>query len=220
MGNSLVIDKDKLILVEGKDDRAAIYKIVRSLGIDNIQVAYMEGKDNADKFIDTLSAALKTPQSKNISIKAFAIILDADEEDAKSSFMKVCSFLKEIQKRNIKNLDFEIPKKCAEFTNGNTNVGVFIMPNCETPGMLETLCMESVSNEPFFECVNDFINKARSIKPDLDHVEKRKALSYIALSASKGQRKSTGEAVEDGIFNINSGAFNKIKSFLTDMSNL
>lgn len=220
MGNSLVIDKDKLILVEGKDDRAAIYKIVRSLGLDNIQVAYMEGKDNADKFIDTLSAALKTPQSKNISIKAFAIVLDADDEDAKSSFQKVCSFLKEIQKRDIKNLNFEIPKKCAEFTTGSTKVGVFIMPNCENPGMLETLCLESVSNEPFFECVNNFIDSARTIKPDLDHIEKRKALSYIALNAPKGQRKSTGEAVEDGIFNINSTAFDKIKSFLMVMSEL
>lgn len=220
MGESLVINKEKLLLVEGKDDRAAIYHIVKSLGIDNIQVAYLKGKDNVNDFIDTLSAALKTPQTNNIKIKTFGVMLDADDNEANSSFQKVCSFLKELQKRKIKDLNFDIPKNCAEFTNSETKVGVYVMPDCLSKGMLETLCMKSVENDSFYDCVEDFIGKAVEIKNDLDHIDKRKVLSFIALKAKKGQRKTVGEAVEEDIFDINSSAFDKVKKFLTDMSEL
>lgn len=220
MSESLVIEKEKLLLVEGKDDRAAIYKLVKDLGLDDIQVAYMEGKDNSKKFIDTLAAALKTSRLENKYIKAFGVMLDADDNEATSSFQKVCSILKEIQKRQIKNMEFEIPKRCAMFTGSRTKVGVYIMPNCISKGMLETLCLKSVEDEPFYSCVENFINEALSIKKDLDHIDKRKTMAFIALKSKEGQKKSVGEAVCDGIFNTSSTAFDGIKNFLKDMSNL
>lgn len=220
MENSLVINKDKLLLVEGKDDRAAIYKLVKELGIEDIQVAYMEGKDNSKKFIDTFAAALKTPTSEKIYIKAFGVILDADDNNPMASFQKVCSILKEIKKKQIKNMEFEIPKKCAIFTDSPTKVGVYIMPDCISSGMLETLCLKSVEDDPFYNCVEHFITEAINIKKDLDHLDKRKSMAFIALKSKNGQKKSVGDAVNEDIFNINSPAFDGIKEFLRTMSSL
>ena len=217
MSDSLRINKDKLLFVEGVDDRAVIYRLLKSLNIDNIQVICIDGKDNRKKFIDTLSAALKSPKETDFQINAFAIMLDADNE-AKSSFQKACSILKELQKRKIKNLDFDIPKKFAEFTNSKTKAAVFIMPDCKCCGMLETLCLNSVKDDPFYNCVESFISNAKGIKNDLDYIEKRKVLSFIALKAKKGHKKSLGEAFEDDIFNINSDVFDLIIKFLKDLS--
>ena len=94
------------------------------------------------------------------------------------------------------------------------------MPDCISKGMLETLCLNSVEKDPLYICVENFISNAKEIKNDLNHIDKRKALSYIALKSPKGQRKSVGEAVEEDIFNIDSNVFDKIKKFLTDMSEL
>lgn len=206
--------------MEGKDDRTAIYKLVNELGIDNIQVAYMEGKDKGKQFADILAAALKTSTSKKIYIKAFGVILDADDKEPTSSFQKVCSILKEIQNRRIKNMEFDIPKKCAIFTNSTTKVGVYIMPDCVSTGMLETLCLKSVEDDPFYKCVENFIDQALNIQPDLDHIDKRKSMAFIALKSKDGQKKSVGDAVNEKIFNINSSAFDGIKEFLKTMSSL
>lgn len=222
MDESLVIEKEKLLLVEGKDDRKVIVCLLKELDIQNIQVAYIKGKDklkNPDA-INILSAALKTSQYNKTTIKTLGIILDADGKDVSSSFQKICSFIKKLDELQIKNLSFDIPNKCAEFTKNKTKVGVFIMPDCKSAGMLETLCISSVKDEPIMKLVVDFINRVIEINKELSHLDKRKAQAYISVASPKAQKKAIGEAVEDGIFNINSPEFDTIKDFLKNMSEL
>ncbi len=219
MNNSVTINKDKLIIVEGDDDSKIVDFLLKSLQINSIQTICIGGKDKLkDKdAINRLSVSLKTSKSRKIELKALGIVLDADEKGSISTFQKICSFIRKLNTLDINGISFDIPKKCAEFTHCKIPVGIYIMPDCISCGMIETLCLQAPSDFALYEKSKEFIE---SINSELNHKEKRIVQSYISIAAKDRVYRMIGNAFEAGLFDIKNPAFDKIKNFLTEMSKL
>lgn len=219
--NNLIIEKERLLLVEGDGDREFFKCLLSNIGIDNIQVAYFGGKDSLTSkngFIDALAVALLS--RANVDIKVVGIILDADSSQVNSRIDKVNTFVDKINLHKIKNISFDKITKCGEFTKTKTKIGTFIMPDCQNQGMLETLCIRSLDTESISNCIDNYISCIESILGQLEKIDKRKVQIYIAAKTKDCEEKNIGHAVNSGMFDLNHKVFDEIKGFLKKMSEI
>ncbi|MDD3436759.1 MAG: hypothetical protein PHC64_06390 [Candidatus Gastranaerophilales bacterium] len=219
--NNLIIEKERLLLVEGNGDRDFFRCLLSDIGIENIQVVCFGGKDSLTSkkgFIDELSVILLSKEK--VDIKVVGIVLDADLSQIDSRIDKVNTFIEKINSRKIKNLFFEKIKKCGTFTKNKTKIGTFIMPDCKNQGMLETLCIKSLEQEPIFNCIENYISCVTGILGTLEKVDKRKVQIYIAAKTKDCEEKNIGHAINSEMFDLSHNVFNEIKDFLTIMSQI
>jgi len=101
-------------------------------------------------------------------------------------------------------------------------IEVFILPDNQNPGMLETLCMEAVANsqqlagantcvERFFECLK---NGGVQL-PDDQRLAKHKAQAYLATREKV--QLYPGLAAYDGYWPWDSPVFGPLKRFLESL---
>jgi hypothetical protein len=218
---NLIIEKERLLLVEGDGDREFFKCLLNHIGIYNIQVAYFGGKDSLTSkngFIDELSVALLSRST--VDIKVVGIILDADSSQVNSRIDKVNTFIDKINSRKIKNMSFDKIKKCGEFSKTKTKIGTFIMPDCQSQGMLETLCIRSLNTEPILNCINNYISCVEGILGNLEKIDKRKVQIYIAAKTKDCEEKNIGHAINSNMFDLSHNVFDNIKIFLKRMSEI
>ncbi len=187
------ITSEKILLVEGKDEELFFEALTKSLEIKNIQIIEIKGKDNFKTIIPNLI------NLKNFKdVKIIGVVRDADN-DAQASFESICN--------SLKNAKLDCPKTDA-FTNGAVKVGIFIMPGKKQKGMLEDLCLKTISKnekeciDTFFDCFPD--------KPK--NISKSKLQAY--LSSRKDFVHSLGLAAQKGYFDFNDETFTELKSFI------
>ncbi|MGB9597480.1 MAG: DUF3226 domain-containing protein [Candidatus Poribacteria bacterium] len=84
--------------------------------------------------------------------KSLGIVRDA-ENNPKSAFQSVCSALDHSK--------ISKPKKPCSLSDGSPRVSVLILPDANTEGMLETICLRAVANDlvieyidKYFDCIN------------------------------------------------------------------
>ncbi|HFE44050.1 MAG TPA: hypothetical protein ENJ18_00965 [Nannocystis exedens] len=65
--------RDKILLVEGKDDREVIYQFCNKCRIDNRELFDLRDKDGIESLIATLKLQVKTH-----NLKVLAAVIDAD----------------------------------------------------------------------------------------------------------------------------------------------
>jgi len=95
---------------------------------------------------------------------------------------------------------------------------VMILPRPDQNGMLEDICLNSLSDKPEMECVShylDCIYEKTTRQPS--NLPKTKLYSFI--SASNHPELRLGEAAERGLFDFNHPSFTQLKTFLTLISN-
>ena len=213
---TIEIKKERVLLVEGKGDKDFFDNLLSFVNIDNIQVESIGGKDSLNNdFVDKLSVALL---SSSIEIKVVGIVLDADLAQINSRIDKVNTFIAKINNTDLKNLSFDKIKKCGEFTKSKTKIGTFIMPDCKNQGMLETLCIKSLDNEPISNCIDNYIYCVESVLGKLEKIDKRKVQIYIAAKTKDCEEKNIGHAINSGMFDLSHNVFDEIKEFLKKMS--
>jgi hypothetical protein len=137
---SFKILRPKLLIVEGRDDELCFEAALRDhLGLTGIQIMPIGGKTLLTR---NLTGLVADPDFA--TVRTLAVVRDADETapgvsmpSAAQSFQSVCGSLRHV------NLPY--PAAHGQFANGPPRVGVFIVPNGVDDGMLETLCLHSVS---------------------------------------------------------------------------
>lgn len=154
----------KIIGVEGKDDKRFLEALLRELSIVGVQILEFEGKSN---FRNQILALKNTPGFSSISICAF--IRDADENPPEAAFRSVCDALS--------NAGLTFPANDQNFSEGNPKVGIFIMPGNGRNGAIEDLCLESIKDEDFFNCINQYFECLGAIP---SNVSKAKTLCYLS----------------------------------------
>ncbi len=194
-----IIDKTKILAVEGKDEISFFQALLRKLQIDDVQLLDFGGKGKFD---------LKIKAIPNITgfrnVVSFGLIRDADDNPAQSAFDSIAMSLK---KSNL-----PVPKIINDFSDTNPKIGIFVMPNNKDSGMLEDLCLNSITDLPVNRCIDDFIN-CNNEKPKNE--SKSRIQCFLALQNPIAN--SLGLGALKGHWNFESTTFDDLKLFLQKM---
>ena len=200
----LRIEKERLLLVEGKDELEFFTAFLRHLNINRIQIIEVEGKPNFRNKIKILS---KFPDIK--TVLKIGAVRDADQ-NANAAFDSL--------KDSFRLANWNPADKPNIFSDSNPSIGIFIMPGAnQDNGMLEDLCLQSINDQPDLRCVDDYIKCIESLREErLNKLSKRKIFTYLA-----GQQElvnALGLAAQKHIWNFDAPAFNELKAFLLELA--
>ena len=125
---------EKVLLVEGADDQRVIPELVEANGIpwgdkpkDRIvQIKSMDGVENLDKNLINI-------ELKASGLKIFGIIVDADDQPA-NRWQSIRNCLLD----RFPDLPAELPRTGLIHGTGEIKIGVWMMPDNQERGMLET----------------------------------------------------------------------------------
>ena len=136
------ITKSKIILVEGRDELNLFNELLADQKLaDAIEVMEVGGKE---KFMTNLRALPNRSGYKNVA--SLGIVRDADA-NPESAFQSICSVLE--------NVKLPVPLAPLQPKHGRPQVTVMIIPH-DKPGMLEDICLDSVSDDLAMDCVAQY----------------------------------------------------------------
>ncbi len=164
------IIKSKILLVEGKDEVYVFGELLSDLNLyDGIQLIDMGGKD---QFEDRIQELVNT-RSGFENIKSIGIVRDADNHP-KATFDSICSVLKKVK--------LPKPKAPLQPAEGPPKVAIMIIPDEHSKGMLENVCLDSVSDDPAMVCVDEFFDCLKANHPVLSEnvIPKARVRAFLA----------------------------------------
>jgi len=200
------IKKQKLLLVEGKDEEVFFKIFLKKKNIDDIQIMSSGGKEQFQKLLPIIK---KAPGFDKLN--SLAVIHDADN-DVQVAFQLICSVLRN---NNLNN-----PQEVSSFISGSPKVGVFIIPDGENTGKLESLCLSTVKSEGIMECIDSFIDCIeKKPKKNIYNFPKdiHKARCRAFLSAMEKDTPSLGIAAEKGYWDFDSEKLHPLLNFLKQL---
>jgi hypothetical protein len=197
---SAIIQRSRIIAVEGKDEVHFFTCLLDFLGQDDYEVFDVGG---TVQFNDKFPALVR--RSGFAQVKKLAIIRDA-EDNAENAF------------RSIKNIllreNISPPERPCQFSIGKPNVGIFIMPGDFKNGMLEDLCMRTIKDHPAVKCVEAFIGCTQQLENPPRNIAKAKAQAFLA--AMPEIVNSVGLGAEKRYWDFNSDELKNLKNFLNE----
>ncbi len=143
------VTKDRLLLVEGRDEQNLIEAFLQTLNINGLDVLDVAGETN---FVNRGKAVLSNARSNGITLVSIGIIRDAND-NSNQAFKRALS--------DLRRIGLPRPTTPSEFMQGNPSVGVFISPDGQLPGSIETLCWHSIEETKQGVCVHEFIQCLR-----------------------------------------------------------
>jgi hypothetical protein len=194
-----ILSKPKLLIGEGKEEVDFFTAFLSHLNISNIQVEQYGGKQGLSRYLQTLVV-----RPGDLDIVSLGITRDADNS-AQSAFQSVCS--------SLNSASLPIPSKPGEIAGDIPQVSVMILPDGQTSGMLENLCLTAVETDPVLQCVDEYLEcvyKTSGRKPN----NMAKARVHAWLSSQIEPDKRLGEAAKAGYLPWNSPGFDSLKQFL------
>jgi hypothetical protein len=194
------MSEQKFVFCEGGDDVAVIKCVAQSNHIPDLIVEPFLGKNRLRNFLRGVQQRPEFAQNKVASI---AIIRDADE-NATAAFQSVRDAL-------LTN-GFAAPEASGTITGEPVKVGVLIIGSDEGNGMLEDLCLKSVSDRPEFACVDEFFRCVAEKSERKHFSSKAKVRAWMA--SHPDFTLYVGKAAEAGYWPWESPAFDLLRDFL------
>ena len=179
-----------------------MFAVVRGLarhGNAAIQVEEYGGRDKLSLFLQSLQ---KRPEFAQQKVGCMAILRDANGDSA-AAFASVRDAL---QRNGIPH-----PNADATFSDSALRVGIFIV-GVNGRGMIEDICLNSVSDRPEFSCVDDYFNciAQKSLRSQFSS----KAKVRVWMASQADFEYHVGKAAEEGYWPWESRAFNRLRIFL------
>ena len=203
----LQIGSDLLLLHEGNADLKVLGALLRHASITGYQLIEVGGHS---KLRALLKALVLTPHFKNPvpgfghPVRAMAVVLDA-ETDAAATFQSVCDALVAA--------GLPAPGAAGDITQGPPRVGLFLVPDNRSPGKIETLCLESVRDDPAWSCLDVFFSCVRERGGVLPtNMDKARAQAFLSTRANPAL--PVGLAADEGYWRFENGAFQGLVTFL------
>jgi hypothetical protein len=196
------ITYDKVLLVEGKDAFYFFKALLRHLQLlSQIEVRNYGGVDDLD-FLQTLRIT-----DGFDSVTSLAITRDA-EADSAGAFTSTCEILRQA--------GFDIPLRSMISTVGSPKISVFILPDCINNGSLETLCMQTVADDPAIPCVNQFFQCIQNNGLPAPR-NMLKANVHAFLSSRETPNLLLGQAAHRGYWQWDHPVLEPLKEFLRNI---
>jgi hypothetical protein len=201
---SISINKDKIIVVEGKVEEKFIGALLNFLDIRDYQIFSVGGKCNFKNFLPSLVMT-----SGFYKVRSLVVIRDADN-NAHSAFQSICSIIR----RSKAQPPLTLPRGINQYSTGTPRVGIFIVPGNSDNGILEDLFLQTVHGSPSMGCVNQFIGCISVLFVDQPRILS-KAKSHAYLSVTRETSNDVGEAALKGYWDLNSPALDDLRTFLS-----
>lgn len=196
-----ILSLPKQLLVEGKDAWHFFSELVKYLGLSDIEIQDFAGINQLSGYLKQI---VRNPGFKTVPVTSMAIIRDA-EDCVESAFQSVCGALR--------NAGLPAPMNTAKPISGEIRVGIFILPDNENPGMIETLLLHAINDDPAIPCVDAYLqcllDKCGIIPRPRD---KARLLAYLA--SRPDIKPLTGHAARSGYLQLDSKAYEPLKHFL------
>ena len=202
------VEGESLLLVEGNDEARFFNAFLNYLNVRRVQIATVDGKDNFAPFLKNSVVA-----SRNFArLQRLVLVRDADD-DAQAAYQSLGSALT--------GVGLSVPPgRFLSWTDGRPAVSVAILPDGDSRGNLEDLCLRSIrgsgENGAALECVERYLN-CRGVSPGAEsgRVSKARLHAYLAVADEPGRR--LGEAADAGIWDWNSPALQPLADFLRQL---
>lgn len=194
------IKESKQLIVEGADAVYFFQALIKHLNITDIQIQNFGGIKELRAFLKALCFA---PDFSNL-VTSVGIVRDA-ETNATRAFQSVCDALKAAR--------LAVPQQAITATAGTPQINVLILPDAANQGMLETLCLRTVENDPVMECIEQYFNCVQQrMSESPKNMQKAKIQAFLASRYRPGLR--LGEAAKAGLWPWDSPALEHVKQFL------
>jgi hypothetical protein len=194
------IEKTKLLIVEGEDERRFLNKWFIELEVTDIQVLPIGGKT---KLLSELKILTTLHNFSNV--ESIGILRDADE-DANAAFQSVCSALE--------SCGLSRPSKVIERTTENPSISILILSGYLRTGSLEDIFIDSIRENPLMECIEQYfgcVNEKLNGIPN--QIGKAKVHTFLAANINDPDKR-LGESIEADIWNLDSTAFKLLREFI------
>jgi hypothetical protein len=195
-----ILDK-KLLVVEGKDEVNFFSWLLEKMSITGVDIRDACGKY---KFKEELTALYLSTGFSDVEI--FVIVQDADE-DADKAFSSLTKILLELKLDPPKTRD-----QISEGKSASPKIGIFIMPGYSINGMLEDLCLKTVSEHPAMRCVEKITDCISRLGEPPKNMAKSKVQVFLACMPDIVS--SLGLGAKKGYWDFNSEKLNDLKAFL------
>jgi len=196
---AIEIIQPNVIVVEGKDDELFFSAFIKHLGLANIQIIPIGGKT---ELRPKLNALVTSPNFSQVT--SLGIVRDADANPA-TAFQSMCDALRQV--------NLPVPHQTLVRAGNNPQVVVMVLPDKDTPGELEDLCLQAVVYDPAIKCVDQYFLCLQQ-----NGISSPKSLSKAKIHAFLASRTKPdlrlGEAAQKGYWPWNTQAFENVKKFL------
>lgn len=198
------IEERHLLIVEGIDDALFCEAFIRRLNLCAIEIWPIGGKTNLKRNLGLLKKL-----SGFAGVIALGIIRDADDNPW-GAFESVCQALKEC--------DLPVPGGPGLRSDGVPVVRVMILPDAESPGNLESLCLRAISDDPVLGCVSRYFECLDDLGISTGEIDKARVQVYLA-SMEKPDRR-LGESALADCWPLDNQAFDSMLQFLLSVGNI
>lgn len=200
---SRAIETPAQLLVEGRTPEIFFREMVEYLGLkDRIQVRDFGSIGDLTDYLKDFTQLADFIEN----VTSLGIIRDAEDNPARDGFTSVCA--------SLRTVGIEPPDNIGEVVQKTIKVGVFILPDCQNRGMLETVCLEAVANEvDVLQCVDDFYDCLRAKGVNWPtNITKAKTWTFLATKNLSDPQ--VGRAAQKQIWPWNGNAFERLREFL------
>lgn len=172
------------------------------------QVIDVGGKNQFKRQLGAL-----TTRIRESSVGSVGVLRDADE-NATGAFQSVADALGA--------MGFAKPTSRGEVVASQPRVGVFVMPDGQSPGALEALCRQSVADSPAGLCVEEYMHclterDGWEATTRSSTAQKDKAFVHAYLASRRNPVVRTGEGALQGVWDLGHHAFRPVTGFLREL---
>lgn len=192
------IIKRKLLIGEGVEEVRFFDALCKHLTIADVQVMQYGGKDNLAPFLKSL------PNIPGFSgLVAVGLTRDADTS-CDNTFQSVSDALR--------RANLPVPARPGEWADGRPRVGIYLLPDCRSKGMLEDLCLRTITEESSAKCVEEYFNCLKTTAKLPGHISKARVHAWLASRPRPDLR--LGEAAQEGYWPMEHPSLKPIRDFI------
>ncbi len=204
------VEKRKLLIVEGRDEELFFGAMLKEhLERDDVQVMGIGGKT---LIADNLQALIRDPRYPEV--ETIAVIRDANTTPDASQVRAARSAWQSVTSA-MQNAAIPTSDEHGKFAPGPPRSGIFILPDGQQDGMLETLCKRAIHGQPVSGCLERYFECLS--KHEIRQKNADKAWVHAYLASCKEPDKRLGEAAQAGYWAWNAPAFRTIIAFIAAM---
>ncbi len=200
------IKSRKVILVEGRADEAIIQRLLPA-GSEVDVVRFKE-----EGTLSNVVGAVAADGVKLGGLEAVGIVIDADENPQRS-WQSATDALA----RN----ELPAPEKAGVFTGSHPKIGVFVVPDLDSPGSLETLLRRSVADRAEADCAESYlecVEAAREGERWSTRNRRDKAFAFAYFAVHADPTDDLVVAARKSLWAIESEAFEPLKRFIVELA--
>lgn len=198
------IEASTQLLVEGNDQVNFFEALVNHMGISGIQIQNFGGVNDFANFLETLAS---TPEFRD-GVGSLGIIRDAERRSAQPAFQSVQDSLRRSR--------LPVPERMNQCFGISPAVSVFILPDNESDGMLETLLCKTFDGTQMGDCIDGFFEcVSTSIGESPHRPDKSRAFAYI--STTSNPNVSVGVAAKKRYWDLDHPVFDGVRNFLRSL---